>query len=166
MHSAREIISNAIGRYLLEQARLFRFVNNPLLTIIDEAHQFLSERLEAGDNVYPLDAFGLIAKEGRKYALNVCLATQRPRDIPDDVLSQMGTFVVHRLVNDADRHTVERACGEMSKSVLNAIPTLPPGEAVIIGVEMNTPLRVKMVRPVAHPRSHGPNYQKAWAEKG
>lgn len=162
LHGAREIIANAIGRFLLEQARLFRFVKNPVVTIVDEAHQFLNERLDVGDNSYPLDAFGLIAKEGRKYALTVCLATQRPRDIPPDVLSQMGTFMVHRLVNDNDRHTIERACGEMSRSILASIPTLPPGQAVIIGVELNTPLRVNMVKPSAPPRSHSPNYQVAW----
>jgi hypothetical protein len=42
----------------------------------------------------------LIAKEGRKYGLNICLATQRPRE---GVLSQMGTMIVHRIINDRDR---------------------------------------------------------------
>ena len=70
--------------------------------------------------------------------------------------------MVHRLVNDNDRHTIERACGEMSRSILASIPTLPPGQAVIIGVELNTPLRVNMVKPSAPPRSHSPNYQVAW----
>ncbi|OPX24710.1 MAG: hypothetical protein B1H05_04720 [Candidatus Cloacimonas sp. 4484_140] len=44
----------------------------------------------------------MIAKEGRKYGLNVCIATQRPRDIPEDVLSQIGTLIVHRLINDKE----------------------------------------------------------------
>jgi len=36
-----------------------------------------------------LDAFEQIAKEGRKHNLTMVMATQRPRDIPDGVLSQM-----------------------------------------------------------------------------
>ena len=57
-------------------------------------------------NKVELDAFGLIAKEGRKYGLTCVLATQRPRDIPEDVLSQIGMFVVHRLINERDRQIV------------------------------------------------------------
>ncbi|MCW0470173.1 DUF853 family protein [Vibrio chagasii] len=42
-------------------------------------------------------------KEGRKYSLNVVIATQRPRDIPEDVLSQIGSLIVHRLTNFHDQ---------------------------------------------------------------
>lgn len=71
-----------------------------------------------------LDAFELIAKEGRKYGLNICLSTQRPRDITEGVLSQMGTLVVHRLTNDRDREVVERACGEIDRSASSFLPNL------------------------------------------
>jgi uncharacterized protein len=49
------------------------------------AHQFLSKTVGDDVNKVQLDAFGLIAKEGRKYGLTCLLATQRPRDIPEDV---------------------------------------------------------------------------------
>jgi DNA helicase HerA-like ATPase len=58
----------------------------PLLVFIDEAHQFLNKRIGEETNRFELDAFGNIAKEGRKYGLNTIIATQRPRDIPEDVL--------------------------------------------------------------------------------
>ena len=45
-----------------------------------------------------LDSFDQIAKECRKHGLFLCLATQMPRDIPQGTLSQMGTFIVHRLI--------------------------------------------------------------------
>ncbi|MFV9997102.1 MAG: hypothetical protein AB8W37_04425 [Arsenophonus endosymbiont of Dermacentor nuttalli] len=54
---------------------------------IDEAHQFLNKKIGDELNRFELDVFGNIAKEGRKFGLNVVIATQRPRDIPEDVLS-------------------------------------------------------------------------------
>jgi DNA helicase HerA-like ATPase len=74
----------------------------------------------------------------------------------------MGTMLIHRLINDQDRSVVERACGEMDSTSLQAIPSLTPGEAVLLGVEFSTPLIVKVERPQCEPSSHGPNYQKHW----
>ncbi len=163
-HNAREIIANAAGRHLLKLSRENRFRNKPLLVVVDEAHQFLN-RSSSGNSKdeYPLDAFSDIAKEGRKYALSILIATQRPRDIPEGVLSQMGTLVVHRLINHLDRAVVERASGEIDKSSLEALPTLAPGESVIIGVDFPIPLMVRVNAPKAKPDSEGPNYQKYWA---
>jgi DNA helicase HerA-like ATPase len=100
-HNVREIVANALGRHLLKLAREGRFRSLPLLVCLDEAHQFLDKSLGDENTKYPLDAFELIAKEGRKFSLNICIATQRPRDIPEGVLSQMGTLIVHRLKTSA-----------------------------------------------------------------
>ncbi len=163
-HNAREIIANAAGRHLLKLSRQSRFRKNPLLVVVDEAHQFLNSSSAGNSNdEYPLDAFSDIAKEGRKYALSILLATQRPRDIPDGVLSQMGTLVVHRLINHLDRAVVERASGEIDKSSLEALPTLAPGECVLIGVDFPIPLLVRVNAPKAKPNSEGPNYQEYWS---
>jgi hypothetical protein len=160
---AREILANAIGRHLLGQARSGLFRSRPLLVFLDEAHQFLDKQLGDESSRYSLDAFGLIAKEGRKYGLTVCISTQRPRDIPEDVLSQMGTLIVHRMINDRDREVVERASGDIDRSAAAFLPTLGPGEAVIIGVDIPVPLAVQIERPSAEPESRGPDYQKYWS---
>ena len=161
-HSAREIIANAIGRHLLRFAREGMFKKNPLLLVVDEAHQFLHRSTSDESHQFALDSFALIAKEGRKYALNICIATQRPRDIPEGVLSQMGTIIVHRLINDRDRSVIERASTELDRSSLGSLPTLAPGEAVIIGVDFPVPLKVKVCLPSCPPNSEGPNFQRYW----
>ena len=161
-HNAREIVANATGRYLMQLAREERFKEQPLVTLVDEAHQFLNTNLEENAGGYPLDSFAIIAKEGRKYSLNICIATQRPRDIPESVLSQMGTLVVHRLINDRDRSVVERASGSMDRSSLSTLPALAPGQAIILGVDFPVPVLARIERPVNPPRSEGPNYQKCW----
>jgi DNA helicase HerA-like ATPase len=160
--SARELLVNAIGRYLLGIARLNNFLENPTVVILDEAHQFLNKNLGDENNRIALDAFGLIAKEGRKYGLTTILATQRPRDIPDDVLSQMGMFVVHRLINDRDRQVVEKACGNLDGSAAAFLPTLGQGEAILVGVNFPMPTPVKIIEPLHKPKSEGPMYSKFW----
>jgi uncharacterized protein len=163
-HDAREIVANALGRHLLSEARKSMFRDKPLLLFLDEAHQFLDRSVGDELNRYRLDAFELIAKEGRKYCLNLCLATQRPRDIPDGVLSQMGTLIVHRLINERDREVVERASGDIDRSAAAFLPTLGPGQAVLIGTDFPIPLIVQMTPPERPPVSHGPNYQFCWQQ--
>jgi hypothetical protein len=161
-YNAREIVANAIGRFLLDEARDGKFRGHPLLVFLDEAHQFLNRWLGEEDTRQKLDAFELVAKEGRKYWLNICMATQRPRDIPEGVLSQMGTLIVHRLVNDKDREVVERASGDIDRSAAAFLPTLAPGEAAVIGVDFPIPLTVQVIKPINEPESRGPDYQTAW----
>lgn len=160
--NARELIANALGRSLMQMARKSMFINNPLVVILDEAHQFLNKQVGDELNKVSLDAFGLIAKEGRKYSLTTIIATQRPRDIPEDVLSQMGTLIVHRLVNNRDREVVERACGDIDKSASAFLPTLAQGEALVVGVDFPIPMSVKVNLAATPPKSKDADYDKYW----
>lgn len=161
-HNTRELVTNAVGRFLLAHARNGRFKQQPLVVLIDEAHQFLDKTIGDEHIKTPLDSFGLIAKEGRKYGLTCVLATQRPRDIPEDVLSQMGMFIVHRLINERDRSIVEKACGNLDASGAAFLPTLGQGEALIVGVDSPMPLSVIIQAPKYPPESRGPDYSQFW----
>lgn len=161
-HSAREVVANAVGRYLLSLARQGRFTRNPLVVLLDEAHQFLDKSVGDELSRTELDAFGLIAKEGRKYSLTCVLATQRPRDIPEDVLSQMGMFVVHRLINQRDRTVVEKACGDLDASAAAFLPTLGQGEAMVVGANSAMPLPVSIRKPRKPPASQSADYDGLW----
>lgn len=103
-YQVREILVNAIGSYLLNEAREGIYKENPIVIFVDEAHQFLNKSVtDEYFSAKPLDAFEQISKEARKYGLFLCIATQMPRDIPLGTLSQMGTFIVHRLINEQDK---------------------------------------------------------------
>ena len=161
--NAREILVNAIGRTLLGFARE-ALINKqrPLLVFIDEAHQFLNKTIGDENTKFTLDSFGNIAKEGRKYGLNVAIATQRPRDIPEDVLSQIGTFIVHRLTNPYDQDLVKKAIGDLDYNTANSLPTLATGEALLLGVDFNFAMRLKIHRPLKKPQSDSANYSSLW----
>jgi len=153
----REILTNAIGSYLLEEARQYKFKVNPLVLFIDEAHQFLKKNIS--DDFFQdleLDAFDKIAKECRKHGLFLCISTQNPRDIPVGTLSQMGTFIVHRLINETDRAVIEKACSEGNKNSLSYLPTLQSGEALLISIEMPMPIIINVKEPCIKPTSLTP----------
>lgn len=153
----REILTNAIGNYLLEEARQYKFRENPIVLFVDEAHQFLKKTI--ADDFFQdleLDAFDKIAKECRKHGLFLCISTQTPRDIPVGTLSQMGTFIVHRLINETDRSVIEKACSEGNKSSLSYLPTLQSGEALLISIEMPMPIIIKIKEPNIKPTSLTP----------
>ena len=157
----REILTNAIGSYLLEEARQYKFKENPLVLFVDEAHQFLKKTI-TDDFLQDLelDAFDKIAKECRKHGLFLCISTQTPRDIPVGTLSQMGTFIVHRLINETDRSVIEKACSEGNKSSLAYLPTLQSGEALLISIEMPMPIIIKIKEPNIKPTSLTPKLFK------
>jgi len=164
-HNTREILLNVIGRFLLAEARQGTFRAAPMVVFLDEAHQFLGRTIGDEYASVKLDAFGIVAKEGRKYGLTCVLATQRPRDVPADVLSQLGTLIVHRLTNDQDRETVERACGDLDRGAAQFLPMLAPGEAVVIGPELPAPVPIFVHRPASPPGSRGPAFQSSWVQR-
>jgi hypothetical protein len=161
-NNIREIFVNAIGRQLLVYARNKNLSNQPLVVFLDEAHQFIGKALGEEGARLRLDSFELIAKEGRKYSLTICLATQRPRDIGQGILSQMGAFLVHRLSNPEDREIVEKAAGDLDRSAASFIPTLAAGQAVLIGTDFPIPVTLQMLEPETRPESSGPKYQDTW----
>lgn len=155
--SVKEITANALASYLLNLARHNKFRTDPLILFVDEAHQFLNKNIK--DEYFEsqtLDAFDLIAKECRKYGMFLCLATQMPRDIPIGTLSQMGTFIVHRLINELDKKAIESAASSANKSALSFLPILGEGEALLVGVDFPMPLLVKINEPDKKPESNTP----------
>jgi len=162
---AREILANAIGKYLLEAARKGRFKKIPLVLFVDEAHQYLNK--EVKDEYFELtklNSFNSIAKECRKYGLFLCLATQMPRDIPIGTLSQIGTFIVHRLINHFDKESIANASSSANKSSLDFLPILGAGEAILMGVDFPMPVMMKLYKPIIEPDSSTPSFIKPKAQ--
>ncbi len=144
----RQILLNCIGRVLLNKARNGEYKKKPTVLILDEAHQFLNTKI-SGDYASDinLNAFDSIAKECRKHGLYLCLSTQMPRDIPDGTLSQVGTFIVHRLINENDKNKIKDACQESTREVMSYLPILGKGECMVISNHVPMPLHIKVNEP-------------------
>lgn len=148
--NVKDIFSNAIGRYFLEGVRkqsgfFKKFLEKPLIFMIDEAHQIfeIAKVKDEYSNEYRLDAFEKIAKESRKFGLFLCLSTQRPADIPAGVLSQMGTFIAHRLINERDIQAIRNSVQDSSAGVLSFLPSFKRGQALLTGNEFPMPIVIQ-----------------------
>ena len=157
---AREIVANAIGKFLLEKARSGAFKAEPIVLFLDEAHQYLNKSVkDEFFEVSQLNSFDLIAKECRKHGLFLSIASQMPRDIPIGTLSQIGTFIVHRLINFHDKEAIANASSSANRSTLNFLPVLGAGEAILMGVDFPMPVMLKINIPTTKPRSETPNFK-------
>ena len=83
-----------------------------------------------------------------------------PRDIPLGTLSQIGTFIVHRLINEQDKKAVENAASAANRNSLSFLPILGEGEALIIGVDFPMPLTIKINAPQRVPDSQTSKLKK------
>lgn len=156
----REILANAIGKYLLNLSRRDEFKKNPLVLFVDEAHQFLNKKVK--DEYFEsteLNSFDTIAKESRKYGLFLCIATQMPRDIPIGTLSQIGTFISHRLINHQDKEAIANACSSANRDTLAFLPILGSGKAILMGVDFPMPVMLKVDLPIIEPNSSTPLFK-------
>lgn len=135
----------------------------PLLVVMEEAHRYLGP--DSGN--VASDVVKRIAKEGRKYGIGAMLVSQRPAEVDETVLSQCGTMVALRLSNPADRARVKGALPDNLSGLMDLLPVLRTGEAIIAGEAARLPVRcrVNLPREEHQPRSADPKVTEAWAKR-
>ncbi|HXG07647.1 MAG TPA: ATP-binding protein [Nitrososphaera sp.] len=112
----------------------------PVLVVIEEAHVFIP-RDEDTDTKY---FAAKVAREGRKFGLGLIIVSQRPRGIDANILSQMGSLAVMRMIQQDDQAHVSAASEALSKDLIDQLTSLNPGEAIFAGQWVNLPTFVKI----------------------
>ncbi len=134
--------------------------NQPLLIVLEEAHSYL----KAGEHSISSRTVQMIAKEGRKYGVGLVLVTQRPSELDETVLSQCGTMVALRMNNSKDRGHIRSAVQDELQSMVDLLPSLRTGEALISGEAVKIPSRVKFFKIANAPKSSDPKASEKWLE--
>jgi len=139
---------------------------HPVVMICDEAHLYLpSKQSEVGPlERRALENFERIAKEGRKYGVSLMVVSQRPSDVSTTILSQCGNIVSLRLANKVDQAVVCQLLPESLESLMEILPTLDVGEAVVVGDAVLLPTRIKLDKPTNTPRSATVPFWQRWEE--
>lgn len=138
-------------------------VLRPLLVVMEEAHRYVSP--ESGN--VAADVVKRIAKEGRKYGVGAMLVSQRPTEIDETVLSQCGTLIALRLSNPTDRARVKGALPDNLSGLMDLLPVLRTGEAIVAGEAARLPVRCRVFLPAeGHlPKSRDPAVSEAWRNR-
>jgi hypothetical protein len=130
----------------------------PLLIVLEEAHNYL----RSGENSIASRNVQRIAKEGRKYGVGLMLITQRPSELDETVLSQCGTIIALRMNNSKDRGYVSSAIQDELRSIVDLLPSLRTGEAIISGEGVSIPSRVQFNKLANAPKSADPLASVKW----
>lgn len=130
----------------------------PLLIVLEEAHNYL----HSGENSIASRNVQRIAKEGRKYGVGLMLVTQRPSELDETVLSQCGTIIALRMNNSKDRGYVSAAIQDELRSIVDLLPSLRTGEAIVSGEGVSIPSRIQFNKLANAPKSADPIVSKQW----
>ncbi|HJT09874.1 MAG TPA: ATP-binding protein [Candidatus Nitrosotalea sp.] len=114
--------------------RTYKFLA-PIFAIIEEAHVFIPKG-EHTDTKYWASK---VAREGRKFGIGLGVVSQRPRNIDPNVLSQMGSLAIMKIVQDDDQQQISSAAESLSKDLISQLSSLNIGDALFIGQWVNLP---------------------------
>ncbi|MQB43193.1 ATP-binding protein [Rhizobium sp. ICMP 5592] len=145
------------GRSLPEGGRA-----RPGLVVMEEAHRYLGK-----DSDNPArDMVQRIVKEGRKFGVGAMIVSQRPSEIDETILSQCGTLLALRLSNSADQAKVKSALPDSLSGLVDTLPVLRTGEAIVMGEAARLPIRCRIDLPPegSRPNSEDPPVSAAWAK--
>lgn len=134
--------------------------NRPLLLAYEEAHTYLNKN---DDNSYSKLAVEQIFKEGRKFGLGALVISQRPSEISETILAQVGTYIALRLTNSGDQSIVKSSAPDNLNSLIDLLPSLRTGEAIIVGESIKIPSRVRIKLNNPRPTSEDPKLVEGWS---
>ncbi|NJO37445.1 MAG: ATP-binding protein [Rhizobiales bacterium] len=135
----------------------------PILLVCEEAHRYAP--LDSSLGFEPTkNALARIAKEGRKYGLSLCLVSQRPSELAPSVLSQCNTSFVFRITGLRDQEIVHGTVADSASGLLDFLPLLGNGEAIVIGDAVAMPVRMRFDRlpKDQRPQSMTARFSETW----
>lgn len=166
-HEVLPFATSVIGRALLEvreQLPSDQRHKHPWVLVLEEAHNYARPPRSDEDRGQTLSrlAFERIAKEGRKFGLSLVIASQRPSEISQTIISQCANFISHRLQNPDDIDHFRRIIPMQARRLLDQVTILASGEAIVFGSAFHIPTRVQFDPPKPAPWSQTAAPYHSW----
>ena len=134
----------------------------PLLLAFEEAHTYLGKNDKSN---YSKAAVEKIFKEGRKFGVGALVISQRPSELSETIISQIGTLIALRLTNSSDQSIVKSSAPDNLNSLMDLLASLRIGEAVISGEAIKIPSRVRLKLNHPRPTSEDPKLIECWTKE-
>ena len=133
----------------------------PFMLVCEEAHNYIPRN---GGAEYSASRHSIerIAKEGRKYGLNLMVVSQRPSEVSETIFSQCNNFIVLKLTNVNDQSCIKNLLPDNNASLVDVLPTLASGECLVVGDAVPLPAVVKIDMPNPIPNSSNVNVYDEW----
>ena|GEM_PF-6061988 len=136
---ARLAAASAVLRWLWSQMAAKQGSAPTTLAVIDEAHSICTDASDSVVQTITTGQVSQIAAEGRKYGLHLLLATQNPSALPSLVLAECENLCLMRMTSEVDLRAIASAYKQVPSGILEALPTLGRGDAVIAGSYASAP---------------------------
>lgn len=141
-----------------------RAKRRPIALVCDEAHIYLPKKDDKNPTEQrAIENFEKIAKEGRKYGVALLIVSQRPSDVSRTILSQCNNIIALRLTNSDDQNTVKRFMPESLVGLMETLPILDVGEALVVGDAVLLPSRIRIHPPNQKPLSATIDFWDEWS---
>ena len=112
----------------------------PVFVFVEEAHRFIPIEGHTDSGLI----IKKIAAEGRKFGVFLIVITQRPSKIHPDALSQCNSQIIMRMTNPEDQRAIAESSERLGQTLLEDLPGLNTGEAVIVGEMTRAPVMVRV----------------------
>jgi DNA helicase HerA-like ATPase len=112
----------------------------PVFIFVEEAHRFIPYEGRTDSS----RIIKKIAAEGRKFGVFLVIITQRPSKIHPDALSQCNSQIILRIANPDDQVAIAKSSERLGQTLLEDLPGLNTGEAVIVGEMTRAPVMIKV----------------------
>ena len=112
----------------------------PVFIFLEEAHRFIPKD---GKKISS-SIINTIAAEGRKFGVFLTLITQRPGKVDSDSLSQCNSQIILRITNPNDQVAVQNASERLGKELMDDLPGLNVGEAIVVGDLVRVPVMLRV----------------------
>ncbi|MCX8202986.1 MAG: DUF853 family protein, partial [Nitrososphaeria archaeon] len=116
----------------------------PVFVFVEEAHRFVPH--PSAGTTFSGEVIKRIAAEGRKFGVFLILITQRPSKIHPDVLSQCNSQAIMRITNPVDQKAVMEASERLGEELMEDLPGLERGEAIVVGDVVSLPVVIRVRR--------------------
>lgn len=136
----------------------------PILLVFEEAHKYVPNS-ELSKFRASKSSIERIAKEGRKYGVTLLLASQRPSEISETIFSQCNNFIAMRLTNPNDQNYVKKLLPDTLGNIIDELPTLRAGEALLLGESVVLPSIVQIEKCDLAPSSNDIPYWNLWKDE-
>jgi DNA helicase HerA-like ATPase len=133
----------------------------PIFFIVEEAH-ILAPQSRNPNSKYWITR---IAREGRKFGLGLCLVSQSPKSVDGETLAQANNMIILRLVEPKDQKHVQTASESLSEDLVQQLPSLNIGEALVLGLMTKVPTLVKINEFKGRQRGGDLNIIEQWQSK-
>ena len=163
-NTAEVLVSHILRRALRSRKEYVKNGNDeslsyPVFFIVEEAH------ILAPQNRNPSSKYWItrVAREGRKFGLGLCLVSQSPKSVDRETLSQANNMIILRLVEPNDQRHVQSASESLSEDLVNQLPSLNIGEALLLGLMTKIPALVKINEFEGRQRGGDLNILNQWS---